>query len=159
MACNIILNNMNSIRTTNFSPKSDYNIEDINFYIPTIKSNGYQIFLVLKNNKNLYEIIELIKMKEGSSANNILYKVPLKQFLRVNNEPVTLSLMLINNYTGEYIYSSSLVVNILTDNFRLAQQVFVAQQVNRQVQDLYLKTVNLVNKIENLYNQKKGEEV
>jgi hypothetical protein len=108
MACNIILNETNTLRVTQFHSGTKYNIEDINFYIPANKSREHQVFLVLKNNKNLYEIIELMPRKEGSSSLNILYKVPLKQALRINNESVVLSFLLINNDTGDFIYSSSI---------------------------------------------------
>lgn len=155
MACNIILNDTNTLRATQFNAATKYNIEDINFYVPVRKANENQVFLVLKNNKNLYEIIELMPKKDGASSTNIVYKVPLKQALRINNEPVALKFLLININTGEYTYSSSMNINIETDNFRIAQQVYVAQQVNFQTQDLYKKMVGLAAQIEELYNDRK----
>ena len=44
-----------------------------------------------------------------------------------------------------------------TDTFRMAQQVFTAQQVNRQVQEYYVKTLDLANRMEELYNNNKEE--
>ena len=156
MACNIILNETNILRVTQFHSGTKYNIEDINFYIPANKSREHQVFLVLKNNKNLYEIIELMPRKEGSSSLNILYKVPLKQALRINNESVVLSFLLINNDTGDFIYSSSIDIQIETDNFRIAQQIFVAQQVNYQTQNLYRQMTEMVKDLKE--SQEKGKE-
>ena len=149
-----ILTDSGSIRTTQFNASTQYNIEDINFYIPVRKANENQVFLVLKNNKNLYEIVELMPKKDGASSTSILYKMPLKQALRINNESVVLKFLLININTGEYTYSSSMNINIETDNFRIAQQVYVAQQVNFQTQDLYKKMVRLAAQIEELYNDR-----
>lgn len=157
MACNIILTDNNAIRATQFSATAKYNIEEINFYIPVKKARDNQVFIIMKNSKNLYEIVELISLKEGSTSTNMLYKVPLKQALRINNESVSFNLMLINIDTGEYTYSSSFKINICTDTFRMAQQVFTAQQVNRQVQDYYVKTLNLFNKMEELYKNNEEE--
>lgn len=157
MACNIILTDNNAIRATQFSATAKYNIEEINFYIPVKKARDNQVFIIMKNSKNLYEIVELIHLKEGSTSTNMLYKVPLKQALRINNESVNFNLMLINIDTGEYTYSSSFTINMQTDTFRMAQQVFTAQQVNRQVQEYYVKTLELANRIEELYNNNKEE--
>ena len=157
MACNIILTDNNAIRATQFSATTKYNIEEINFYIPVKKARDNQVFIIMKNSKNLYEIVELIHLKEGSTSTNMLYKVPLKQALRINNESVNFNLMLININTGEYTYSSSFKINMQTDTFRMAQQVFTAQQVNRQVQEYYVKTLELVNRMEELYNNNKEE--
>ena len=157
MACNIILTDNNAIRATQFSATTKYNIEEINFYIPVKKARDNQVFIIMKNSKNLYEIVELIHLKEGSTSTNMLYKVPVKQALRINNESVNFNLMLININTGEYTYSSSFKINMQTDTFRMAQQVFTAQQVNRQVQEYYVKTLELVNRMEELYNNNKEE--
>lgn len=157
MACNIILTDNNAIRATQFSATAKYNIEEINFYIPVKKARDNQVFIIMKNSKNLYEIVELIHLKEGSTSTNMLYKVPLKQALRINNESVNFNLMLINIDTGEYTYSSSFTINMQTDTFRMAQQVFTAQQVNRQVQEYYVKTLELANRMEELYNNNKEE--
>lgn len=157
MACNIILTDNNAIRATQFSATAKYNIEEINFYIPVKKAKDNQVFIIMKNSKNLYEIVELIHLKEGSTSTNMLYKVPLKQALRINNESVNFNLMLINIDTGEYTYSSSFTINMQTDTFRMAQQVFTAQQVNRQVQEYYVKTLELANRMEELYNNNKEE--
>ena len=67
MACNIIMGESGTLRTTQFSATTQYNIDDINFYIPKCKADIEQVFLVLKNHKNLYEIVELVRSKSASS--------------------------------------------------------------------------------------------
>lgn len=158
MACNLIMGESGTIRTTQFNASTQYNIEDINFYIPQTRGNGYQVFLVLKGPRNLYEIVELVRSKSASSGTNLLYKLPLKQALRVNNEQVVLNLMLINTQTGEYFYSTDIKVNIITDHYNLARQVFISQQVGQKVQDLYIKVLGLTEENRELYNKiREGE--
>lgn len=158
MACNFILGDSGTIRTTQFNASTQYNIEDINFYIPTGKAERNQIFLVLKNERNLYEIVELTRSKGAQSGTNVLYKLPLNQALRVNNEQVVLSLMLIDLTSGEFVYSSTLKVKISTENYQLARQVYISQQVGQKVQDLYIKIVGLTEENKELYKKfKEGE--
>lgn len=158
MACNLIMGESGTIRTTQFNASTQYNIEDVNFYIPQTRGNGYQVFLVLKGHRNLYEIVELARSKSASSGTNLLYKLPLKQALRLNNEQVVLNLMLINTQTGEYSYSSEIKINISTDNYTLARSVYVAQQVGQKIQDLYGKIIGLTEENRELYRKiREGE--
>lgn len=158
MACNFILGDSGTIRTTQFNASTQYNIEDINFYIPLRKADDNQVFLVLKNERNLYEIVELTRSKGASSGTNILYRLPLNQALRVNNEQVSLNLMLIDRKTGEFLNSSCVKVKISTDNFQLARQVFVAQSINQKIQDLYVKIIGLTEENRQLYEKmREGE--
>lgn len=159
MACNIILTDSNAIRTTQFNTTTSYNIEDINFYISAAKAKHNQVFLVIKTNKNLYEIIELIRSKDNKvNSSNVLYKIPLNTTLRITNEQIEMNFMLIDIQTGEYTYSPCIKMHIITNSFKMAQQVYMAQQVNRQIQDLYLKIVGMYNNITELYNNRKEKE-
>lgn len=158
MACNLIMGESGTIRTTQFNASTQYNIEDINFYVPQSKATGYQIFLIIKSSKNLYEIVELVRSKGSQSGTNVLYKLSLKQPLRVTNDQVILSLMLIDTQTGEYTYSTSIKAKISTDNYILARQVYISQQVSQKVQDLYIKVLGLTEENRELYKKiKEGE--
>ena len=158
MACNIIMGESGTLRTTQFSATTQYNIDDMNFYIPKIKAEASQVFLILKNDRNLYEIVELVRSRSAQGT-NLLYKLPLKQALRVNNEQVVLSLMLIDTQTGEYSYSTQLKAKISTDNYLLARQVYIAQQVGQKVQDLYVKVLGLTEENREIYKKiQEGED-
>lgn len=154
MACNLIMNDSGIIRTTQFNSNSTYDVGDINFYLPASKAANHQVFLMMKNKKNLYEIVELVRSKSATqSGSNVLYKLPLNQTLRINNDQATLRLMLINIETDEYIYSSELKVNISTEHYALARQVYIAQQVGQKVQDLYMRVLALTEENKELYKK------
>ena len=158
MACNIIMTDTGSLRATQFNSTATYNIEDINFYIPQTKAINHQIFLMLKNEKNLYDIVELTKINSNQSGSNILFKVPLKQALRINNENVILNFMLIDSNNSTCSYSQSMKIHIATDNYILARQVYISQQIGQKVQDLYMKILSLTEENRSLFQKiQKGD--
>ena len=67
MAYYLASENLTGERFKNYFRDEEYNIDDINFYIPKCKADIEQVFLVLKNHKNLYEIVELVRSKSASS--------------------------------------------------------------------------------------------
>jgi len=58
-----------------------------------------------------------VRAKEGNIGTNILYKVPFKQSLRINNEQVSLKLLLIDHNTGDFFYGSNVNMKIATNNY------------------------------------------
>ena len=147
-----------ALRTTQFNSKECYEISGINFYLPLKLADQHQVFIVMKNSNNLYEIIELSKFNLSQNGSNILYKVPLNQKMRINQDKVDLNLMLINNRTGEYVYSVPVSIMISTNDYSLARQVYVAQQVNQQVSELYLKVLEMTKENEKMYKEiQKGD--
>ena len=116
-------------------------------------SDRNQVFVVMKNSNNLYEIVELARVKVPLQGNNCLYKLPINQALRINNDQVELHLMLINMETGEYTYSTNMFIKISTENYSLARQVYIAQQVNQKIQDLYIKILGLTEENKILYEK------
>lgn len=155
---NFILNSNGSIRTTQFTPSNEYNIEDINFYVPAQLADNNSVFLVMKNQQNLYEIIELVRSKGTQSVTNILYKVSLKQNIRVNNESVKMYLLLINNSNGEFTKSSVLSVKILTNNFDLTRQIYISQQMTEKMQKIHMQILDLTKKNLEIYEKIKERE-
>lgn len=86
MSCNIILSDTGSLRATQFNAKECYDISNIKFHVPAQQAEHNQVFVVMKNANNLYEIVELAKARVPQSANHVLYKLPINQTLRINNE-------------------------------------------------------------------------
>ena len=50
---NFIMENANSFRATNFNSNLQYDIGELNFYISAKTLSNHQVFLVMKNEKNL----------------------------------------------------------------------------------------------------------
>lgn len=150
MAANFVFESPSKIRTTNFSPSTTYDVSELNFYISTKFGSNHQVFLILKNQKGIYDIVELAKTG-ASTGLNILYKLPINQSLRVNKELVQVSLLILNS-DGTYYLSDSVKAFISTENYMLARQVYIAQEVGRTVQDYYTRTVATAEKTQELYN-------
>ena len=158
MACNIIMNETGAVRTTQLNIAITYEIEDINFYVPAKMSENNQIFVLIKNSKNLYDIIELVRAKEGNIGTNILYKVPFKQSLRINNEQVSLKLLLIDHNTGDFFYGSNVNMKIATNNYQIGRKIVFSQQLTQEIQNLYLKILSMTEENRQLYKKLQEKE-
>ena len=154
MACNIILSNAGDLRTTQFSFSTVYDIGEVNFYIPTAKANSNQVFLVLKNGRNLREIVELIRSKnETQKSVNALYKLNINSSIRVGDEAVEIYLLLINKETDEYSTSSKLKINLSAENYKIARQAKIVEEVSQKVQEYYTKILVLTEINQELYKK------
>lgn len=155
MACNLIINESGHIRTTQFSSTTHYDIGEINFYTPSSMASRVQVFLILKNKKGLYEIIELVR--SGTQGTNALYRIPINQALRVNDEEVEVRLLVLNTAADTYILSSPIKMFIHTNNYNIARQIYVAQQIGQTTQAMYSKIVAMTEENKKIYeNIKKG---
>ena len=151
MACNIIINEAGQLRTTQFDSQLHYDIGDINFYVPEAIKNNIQLFLILKNKKNLFEIVELVHT--GFQGSNAKYNVSINQNIRVNDEEVNVSLLLLNRKSETYKISNSIDMFINTEHYKLARQISIASQVGSQVQTLYSQILALTEENKKIYNQ------
>lgn len=149
MSANFIFESPTKIRTTNFSPSITYDIGELNFYVSVKFGSNFQVFLILKNQKGIYDIVELTKTNTSTGL-NVLYKLPINQTLRVNKELVEASLLVLNN-DGTYNLSNAIKVFVSTENYALARQVYIAQEVGKSVQDCYSKVLLLTEKNEEMH--------
>ena len=155
MTCNIITNESGHIRTTQFSSTTHYDIGEINFYAPSSMASHAQMFLILKNKKGLYEIIELVR--SGTQGTNALYRIPVNQALRVNDEEVEVRLLILNTAADTYILSSPVNMFIHTNNYNIARQIYIAQQIGSSTQAMYSKIVAMTEENKKIYeNMMKG---
>ena len=154
MACNIIMNNAGELRTTHFTFSIIYDIGDINFHIPIAKANSNQIFLVLKNNKNLHEIVELVRSKNDTQKSvNSLYKISADSSIRIGEETVEIYLLLIHRETGEYSTSTKMSIKLSSDKYKLARQVRVAGEIGQKIQECYAKVLVLTEANQEIYEK------
>ena len=73
MSANFIFESPTKMRTTNFSPSITYDIGELNFYVSVKFGSNFQVFLILKNQKGIYDIVELTKTNTSTGL-NVLYK-------------------------------------------------------------------------------------
>lgn len=151
MACNLIINEAGQVRTTQFSSTTHYDIGEINFYAPSSMVVSAQVYLILKNKTGMYEIIELAR--SGPQGTNILYRIPINQALRVNDEEVEVRLLVINIANDTYKISSSVNMIIHTNHYNLARQVYIAQQVGQTTQTFFAKISAMTEEVKQIYKK------
>lgn len=159
MACNFIVGINGDVRLTSYYATKIYDIGEIHFYIPATLVANKQVFLVLKNTNKVYDIVELAQAKINSSNGaNLLYKVTLDSKIRVNNELITMYLMLIDRESGECQFSAEKQMNINTEKYSLARQVYIASQVSNKIAEYYAKISAMTNENKEIYEKiQKGD--
>ena len=116
------------------------------------------VFLVVKGEKNLYEIVELTRAKGIQQGTNILYKLSLEQPLRIDKATATMYLLVINAQDGSYMISSQFKVKITCEKYKIARSVYLSQQVGQKVQYLYTQMLALTEENRKIANElKKGD--
>lgn len=124
----------------NFSTITYYDLGELQFFLnKKICATAMQVFLILKNEKNVYEIVELVR-KEGNTASlNMLFEPTVNQPIRFQKETITIQLLILYNSEGTYKFTSPLVLKLSTKNYELARQVYIVKEVENKIQDCYSK--------------------
>lgn len=141
---NLIFEGSDKIRTTQFSSSTPYDIGLLNFYILEKLQTEAQIFIIMKSQKGLYEIVELEKV--SSNGTHVLYKVPVNQKIRIENEKVELTILILNK-NGTYFVSKPISINITTEQYTMARQVYIAKEVSAEAQSCLAKILMLTEKM------------
>lgn len=138
---NIILNEDNSLRTTKFNSDKTYELSDMNIYIPNDVTYT-DIYIVLINKLGINDIIPL-ELSERTATHR-RYKITYTNPIRINSGDVTVKLLLMdvnNNYSA--IVSGDLVCPVNIDNYRIAYQTIISEQVSNNVAKTYNKIKEL----------------
>ncbi len=135
---NIILNEDYTLRTTNMSQSKIYDLSDINFFIPN-KFNSCNVFTILTNSVGLTEIIPLNFIENSNSHKK--YKVTYSNSIRVDSGEIEIKIVLVDLNSHEVCISSGnkLICNITVDNYKIARQVAITNELSLLVSDLYKK--------------------
>ena len=138
---NIILNEDNSLRTTKFNSDKIYELSDINIYIPNDVTYT-NIYIVLINKLGINDIIPL-ELSERTATHK-KYRFTYTNPIRINSGEVEVKILLIdvnNNYSA--IVSGDLVCSVNIDNYRIAYQTIISEQVSSNVAKAYDKIKEL----------------
>ena len=139
---NVILNEDCSLRTTKMSQSELYDLSDINFFIPN-KFNSYNVFAILTNSVGLTEIIPLNFIENSHSYKK--YKVTYSNSIRVDSGEMEIKIVLVDSNSHEVCISSGnkLICNITVDNYKIARQVAITNELNTTMHELYKKIEQL----------------
>ena len=135
---NIILNEDYSLRATKMSQSELYDLSDINFFIPN-KFNSCNVFTILTNSVGLTEIIPLNFIENNNSYKK--YKVTYSNSIRVNSGEIEIKMVLVDSNSHEVCISSGnkVICNITVDNYKIARQVAITNELSLSVYELYKK--------------------
>lgn len=135
---NVILNEDYTLKTTKMSQSESYDLSDINFFIPN-KFNSCNVFVVLINSVGLTDIVPLNFIENSNSYKK--YKITYSNSIRVDSGEIELKIVLVDS-NGREIYISSgdkLICNIAVDNYKIARQVAITNELSSSVYELYKK--------------------
>jgi hypothetical protein len=77
--------------------------------------------MILKDSNGMCEIIELTKAGNSPTNQMTLYKLPINQKMRVGNEKVALSILVLDRDSDLYYVSPATRIHILTNNYTIAR--------------------------------------
>ena len=138
---NIILNKDCTLRTTKFNRDNTYELSDMNFYIPN-ELNYSNLYVILISKLGIYDIIPIELFER--TATHRKYKITYTNPIRINSGDVDIKLLLMdvnNNYSA--IVSGDLICSVNIDNYRIAYQTIISEQVSSNVAKAYDKIKEL----------------
>lgn len=139
---NIILNEDFTLKTTKMDKLSEYDLSDINFYIPNV-FNSCNCFLCLTSDSGLIDImpIEFI----GNSLSYKKYKVTYSNPIRIKSGKTEIKIILVDSNNHSVCISSgdNLFCNLKIDNYKICHQIAMIDELNLSMKNMYHKMQEL----------------
>lgn len=135
---------------------SGTDLVDIEFHVSKNKNPRIldQVFLIMTDDKGMRDVVELeFKQPAADTAYNI-YRVSLRQPVRLISGKTTLQLMTLAPGTSDYRLSSEFTIDLKATNFEITRQIYLTQALGAQVQSYYTEIVEL---FQQLVKIEKGE--
>lgn len=127
----------NDLRMISFNINQPYQLEELVFYIPRQLKN-ITPFLLIKDNEDKKDILKLTQV--STDRNYIIYSVSLENSIAVKEGLSAITLMLLERNLFKTV-SSSIILKY--DNFTLAKQIGVIEELSKQVLLMYRKIEEL----------------
>lgn len=134
---NIIMNKDCTLRTTKFNRDNTYELSDIDVYIPN-DFNYTNLYIVLVSKLGVYDIVPIEFFER--TATHRKYKITYNNPIRISSGDVEVKLLLMDvnkNYSS--IISGDLVCSVNIDNYRIAYQTVISEQLGKTVAKTYDK--------------------
>ena len=127
----------NDLRMISFNINQPYQLEELVFYIPRQLKN-ITPFLLIKDNEDKKDILKLTQI--STDRNYIIYSVSLENSIAVKEGLSAITLMLLERNLFKTV-SSSIILKY--DNFTLAKQIGIIEELSKQVLLMYKKIEEL----------------
>lgn len=135
---------------------SGTDLVDIEFHVSKNKNPRIldQVFLIMTDDKGMRDVVELEFKRPAADAAYNIYRVSLRQPVRLISGKTTLQLMTLTPGTSDYRLSSEFTIDLTTTNFEITRQIYLTQALGAQVQSYYTEIVEL---FQQLVKIEKGE--
>ena len=135
---------------------SGTDLADIEFHVLKNKTPGVidQVFLIMTDDKGMRDVVELeYKQPAADTAYNV-YRVSLRQPVRLESGKITLQLMSLAPGSADYKLSSEFTVELTATNYEIARQIYLTEALGAKVHSYYTEIVEL---FQQLMKIEKGE--
>ena len=140
-----------SLRAIGINVSSKVNIEEINWCLENSLVKNTEVYLVLQGQKSqLTEIVRLVGGQPYDKTHTI-YRVNTDQNFRINDEPVTAKLLIIEKGKSSMRSTNTIAFIIKTENYALVRQVAIASELGVVVEKYFEAIAKMYNEL------KKGE--
>ena len=127
----------NDLRLISFNPNQAYQLEELIFYIPR-KLKNVTPFLLIQDSDDKKDILKLTQI--STDRNYIIYSVSLENRIAVKEGLSAITLMLLERNLFKTVSSS---IILAYDNFTLAKQINIIEDLSKQIVIAYKKIEEL----------------
>lgn len=127
----------NDLRMISFNINQPYQLEELVFYIPKQLKNMTP-FLLIKDKNSKKDILKLTQI--STDRNYIIYSVSLENKITVSEGTSAITLMLLEENLFKTVSSS---IILAYDNFTLAKQINIIEDLSKQITIAYKKIEEL----------------
>lgn len=147
----IMVDSKPQLRPISINAHTEVNIDEIDWCVNIALTRDAEVYAILQGQKSkLTDIVRLAPM-QPYDKNHIVYRIIPNTNLRVNDELVYARLLILKKGQSGLTTTNSIAFVIETDNYALARQVAVAQDLGLAVETYYKAIVEMYNEL------KKGE--
>ena len=146
---NIILNDT-EIRSVNLYPDTEYQLSDLNFYIP-LDYKDYCVYVILNDSVGVNEICKIQCIDQTS--NYKIYTFDPLYPLRISSGNTSIYLLLINKDFSNTRITNDLSVLINIDKIKVSHYTLLTEMFSRSLADTYAKNEQLTQLNIEMYNK------
>ena len=126
-----------SLRLVKFNPEETYNLEDLDFYIPSNLRNATP-FLLIKDSEGTKDILKLAQIQTGHAYN--IYSVSLDNAISVTDGLSSIIVMVINN---DIMRSAASEIILNYENFQNGIELSSLEKFSYSLAETYTKIQEL----------------
>jgi hypothetical protein len=129
-----------NIRTTSFSAKSTYGLEELLFYIPN-KMNEVNVYVMIVDSAGTKDIVPLQFV--GNHNEHKKYKINHSTSIRIKSGECQMYILTIDSKTNMINTSTKMMINLSIENYKLMRQLYIVNELNNTMGGIYEKILHM----------------